>query len=249
MEEELKKVDVLDPEQYFAYIKSKKEKTDIKFLNDLYSNSEELLKKFYSLGQDIALKKMDFTIRVLEKEYKLLELGINTFVYREHIEDFISKIENNTIKIIELKKYPRDIPNEIVETIVSLKEKNIFDDYLVVFTDYTGEIEKQVEEERRRKDPIIFGIFKKDNELHNRFYYIGDWEDEYCDLTLEKMTDIMAKDGIKIQNPVSIKETSKKEIEDYLSKLTELETQNTFRFSPNKKRGIFNKIKTFLIGN
>lgn len=37
-------------------------------------------------------------------------------------------------------------------------------------------------EKEKKRDPILFGIIK-----HSRnFYYIGDWIDEYCDLTLKE---------------------------------------------------------------
>ena len=91
---------------------------------------------------------------------------------------------------LQTPEYPRDIPDEIVEVVA--KTKNIFDRLYIVFTDYTGKVERQVEAERRRKDPILFGTFQKigvvrDSSLINdRFYYLGDWEDEFCDLTLDK---------------------------------------------------------------
>ena len=46
---------------------------------------------------------------------------------------------------------------------------------------------------KKEKDPILFGIFGKWNEngecilASNRMYVIGDWTDEYCDLTLGRM--------------------------------------------------------------
>lgn len=50
----------------------------------------------------------------------------------------------------------------------------------------------------RNRDPIVFGYFEdsKSHEKGERFYAIADWEDEYCDLTIEKLTEKMARDGI-----------------------------------------------------
>ena len=67
------------------------------------------------------------------------------------------------------------------------KTKNIFDEFYVIFTDYTGSEERKVEKERRDKDPILFGVFKNATNVADRFYFLGDWVDEYCDLTLDKM--------------------------------------------------------------
>ena len=128
----------------------------------------------------------------VSKEREIVKLGINSFVYRDVIEDYIDNVAKNTVKIIELENYPRDIPDDIVDIIA--KTKNIFDKMYVVFTDYTGKIEKQVSKERRDKDPILFGTFQmargkgrnSGNILNDKFYFLGDWEDEYCDLTLDK---------------------------------------------------------------
>ena len=67
--------------------------------------------------------------------------------------------------------------------------KGIFDELYVVFTDYTGKEERKVEKERRDKDPILFGVFKNNAVVADRFYFLGDWVDEYCDLTLDKLID------------------------------------------------------------
>lgn len=38
-------------------------------------------------------------------------------------------------------------------------------------------------EKEKAKDPILFGVIQGSRKL----YFIGDWIDDYCDLTLEKM--------------------------------------------------------------
>lgn len=79
----------------------------------------------------------------------------------------------------------REVPDDLVEVIE--KTKDIFDEFYVVFTDYTGKEERKVTKERRDKDPILFGVFKNKTNVSDRFYFLGDWVDEYCDLTLDKM--------------------------------------------------------------
>lgn len=66
----------------------------------------------------------------------------------------------------------------------------------VLFTDYTGEVEKKVEKER---DPILFGSFidRTVDEMSQRMYYLGDWVDEYCDLTLDKLVSQTNKSIVK----------------------------------------------------
>jgi hypothetical protein len=44
------------------------------------------------------------------------------------------------------------------------------------------------EEIARKKDPILFGLI----EDRRRLYFVGDWEDEYCNLTLDKIADAVS---------------------------------------------------------
>lgn len=90
------------------------------------------------------------------------------------------------MKIIELERYEREIPDEIVDVIA--KTKDLFDQMYIVFTDYTGKEERKIAAEKKDKDPILFGTFqdRKQKVCVDRFYYLGDWVDEYCDLTLDQ---------------------------------------------------------------
>lgn len=75
------------------------------------------------------------------------------------------------------------------------------------------DVERQIEKERREKDPIIFGTFQnKDTDtIIDRFYYLGDWVDEFCDLTLDKFVNEMSEAtgrevAITISTPEDIEE-------------------------------------------
>ena len=184
----------MTPYQYFQFVKSKVNEINDEDLNKLYSISLELLEKYKKTGQVKAAKKLAFHIKSILKEKEIIDLGITKFVYRDDIENYIDNIAKDVVKIIELKNYPREIPDELVETIE--KTKDIFDEMYVLFTDYTGEVEKKVEKER---DPILFGSFidRTVDEMSQRMYYLGDWVDEYCDLTLDKLVSQTNKSIVK----------------------------------------------------
>lgn len=91
----------------------------------------------------------------------------------------------------------RPIPEEVVDKIGKANELEVFDNYAVLYFDPNGEIYKETEQQRaKRKDPILFGLISGSNKL----YYVADWIDEYCDLTLEKFVDTLGttKDALKI---------------------------------------------------
>ena len=183
--EEKKELSEITPSQYFDYLKNAKNTITLESLKNSYSAFMQLGEKYNKLGQVESLKKLCFLADTLKKEEKLIELGITTYVYKDTVEDYIENVADKTVKIVELSRYMREIPDELVEIIE--KSKPLFDEFYVVFTDYTGKEERKVEKERRDNDPILFGVFKNNNNVSDRFYFLGDWVDEYCDLTLDKM--------------------------------------------------------------
>ena len=222
------------PTEYFNMVKERKHKATDKDLNDFYNNCLLLLNKYKTTGQVEACKKMLFFIDVIEKEMQLVKMGIDTFVYKEDIENYIDNIASNVVKIIELKNYEREIPDELVDVIC--KTEHIFDQFFIVFTDYTGREERKVEKKRREKDPILFGAFenKEMRLLTDRFYYLGDWVDEYCDLTLSKMISESRKN---IEQDIVIPNN----LEQIKEEIYRMEHKED---SP--RRGIFSKIKSKL---
>lgn len=182
----------------------------------------------------------------LRKEREIVKMGINTFIYLDDIEEYIDNVAKDTVKIIEIENYEREIPDEIVEVIKATKDK--FDQLYIVFTDYTGRIERQVNRERREKDSILFGTFQKESDrtIIDRFYYLGDWQDEYCDLTLDKM--VNETKNLKKRNIAKTISTPE-DIKELAEQLGRLEEKNaTYIQVSNKKKTFFSNIKTVLLG-
>lgn len=186
----------MEPGIYFDNVKNSRRTISEEDLSDFQNNCILLLNKYNKAGQTKAAKKIIFLLETIEREKEIVKLGINSFVNYEDIENYIDNISKDVVKIIELKNYERSIPDDIIKVIESVGDK--FDQMYVIFTDYTGKAQKQIEKERIEKDPILFGTFqdKKDRSLVDRFYFLGDWEDEYCDLTLGRMAfETKAKTG------------------------------------------------------
>lgn len=233
-----KNVNETTPTEYFNYLKSKINETSDRELIDFYEGCLALVEKYKVTGQKKVIRKLKFLTDCVTKEKMIVNIGINKFVYREDIEEYIDNIANDTVKIIELENYPREIPDNIVDIIAETKD--IFDQLYVVFTDYTGEVERQIEKERRDKDPMLFGTFQKrinieDNReeflINDRFYYLGDWVDEYCDLTLDKFLKVAGKDKLhKTRTPLDLKQ-----LQAELDKL-----DDNLKIQPKPKKGIFN---------
>lgn len=202
----------ISPSQYFDYLKGAKNTITLDALKESFDVFIKLADKYQKLGQVESLKKLTFLADTLVKEEKIIQMGITTYVYKDVVEDYIDHVADKTVKIVELSRYMREVPDELVDVVD--KTKDIFDQFYVVFTDYTGKEERKVEKERRDKDPILFGVFKNNTTVSDRFYFLGDWVDEYCDLTLDKMVEqYKEKNGYAPTMEIAIPENSEQLVE------------------------------------
>lgn len=204
---EMREIKNMEPTEYFNDLKSKistidedKLKANLATVNDIIVNAK-------NLEQTSLLARLVFTRDVVAREQKALAAGIDKFIYREDILKFIEHVQpKNSVKLIELHRYPRVIPFENAEHIKLAKSLEVFDEFIVAFTDFTDKDYKTAEEKEvvaRNRDPIVFGAFKlnKERMIHDRLYFITDWEDEYCDLTFTKMVDKMTNE-MRLVDPV-----------------------------------------------
>ena len=121
----MKEDKVLSEREYFNYLKKNLQITDDQDLINFYNGCLNQVDKYKITGQKRIVEKLRFLVDCVSKEREIVKLGINSFVYRDVIEDYIDNVAKNTVKIIELENYPRDIPDDIVNVIA--KTKDIFD--------------------------------------------------------------------------------------------------------------------------
>lgn len=238
----------LTADECFEQLKSRKAKITDRELEEIYDNCLSLLNKYKITGQVQGMRKLIFHLENIEKERILVNMGVDTFVYKSDIEDYASHVADKSVKICEIGDYERDIPNEIVSVIA--KTKDLFSVMYIVYTDYTGKSERRIEAAKRTQDPILFGSFQNRNEgvVVERFYFLGDWIDEYCDLTLDKMVaEVKKKKGVEIRREIS----TPKDIEELKSQLENLSPRNGSFVQTNhkpKKKGFFARVVSAIKG-
>lgn len=247
-------METMTPTEYFEKVKSKRETITDKELSEFYDNCINLFAKYQMTGQTRAMEKLAFYIDNVPKERELIRLGVDRYVYEDDVTSFLSSVKDRVIKITDIASYERDIPNDIAAKVELTR--HLFDEYYIVFTDYTGEAERKVETRRRDKDPILFGTFKDQKKRHisNRFYFLGDWVDEHCDLTFDRFVveskELLGKDPTVTMNFA----TDEKSIQDELDRIrmerNQFKTLNDEKvdarngFAP-KKVGLFQRLMGF----
>jgi len=189
----------MEPKQYFNELKSEINLMDSSELDSMLTTVENALIQANSVGQTSVVERLIFARSNIAREIKAQVSGIKRYVYKDAIVKFIDEIEpKNSVKIIELDRYPRIIPEKNLADIQRVQKLDLFDKYCVVFTDLSNETIETPEEiafRDRNRDPIVFGYYCKDKTSlrSDRFYLITDWEDEYCYLTFDSMIKAMSE--------------------------------------------------------
>ena len=94
-----------------------------------------------------------------------------------------------------------------------MNELEVFDNYVILYYDPEGTVYKETAyEEAKRRDPIIFGVIAGSKKL----YYVADWVDEYCDLTLDAFVDALGieKDDLHFDAEEIKKAKENKEVKE-----------------------------------
>lgn len=252
---------ILTAKEIFTKLKESRTYVDDKYLDAFYDNCLIQAQKFMEANQVKALRRISFLMDCVTKERELVKNGVNTFIYRDDITDFLERreIRESGIKLIELEQYTRIIPDEIIETMKRIKP--YVDNFYILFTDYSGKAEKEAIRDRKiakkEKDPILFATFQvvveqtpqmrmdpnaDISKINDRFYVVGDWEDEFCDLTLDKF--------LAMTKPENLKEIITPQTRDEIAMELERFDENlrikndSARIKKPSKLGFFRKIRS-----
>jgi hypothetical protein len=108
-------------------------------------------------------------------EQQVAAMGYGRWLEEAAVRQVVEQTaKEHRLSMCHLSEFPRIIPNDVQALITRLRD--FFSQFIIVFTNPMGETVKN-------KDPVLFGVIRA---YPNRLYYITDWIDEYCDLTIDK---------------------------------------------------------------
>jgi hypothetical protein len=150
------------------------------------------------MGQTALLEKLRDTMDIFRGEAHLISLGLNRYVTEKQVCDFYEKVgEDKNLKLTWIKNFNRIIPEEVYIAKKEADDRKIFDNYVILHYDPQDNGQEMTKAEKeKKKDPILFGVFKNSRKL----YFVADWKDEFCDLTLEEMFKTLGEKVLKINN-------------------------------------------------
>ena len=172
--EALRVIDFFD----MMHIETGKEKEFI----DKISGYFRLLDNAYKMNQVAQIDSLSQQLMIQVYESVLAVHGYNRYISFGKLQS-LKQGGKKVIDIDYIKNFNRVIPTEIVEKKLKCDEFHVFDNYCVMYYDPSGETYAKTS--RAKRDPILFGLINHSEKL----YYIADWEDEYCDLTLEDIAE------------------------------------------------------------
>lgn len=187
-----KKVTEISPNVFFQKIK--KTKKQILIIDGIVEKYFKQIEQAEKLGQTALAEKLKDDIEVVKGEALAAVCGVTEYLTQGQVEKLLKKSVKN-IEITFVKNFIRPIPSKLVSIKEKLDKEKVFADYVVMHYDPKKENTELTKKEKvRKRDPILFGIIKGSR----NFYFIGDWVDEYCDLTLKEAVNLIEEKTKKI---------------------------------------------------
>lgn len=185
-------------ESLFNKIKKAFTKADKKQQEQIVDNLTEIKNNAEELNQQRLILESEIKLKNAMSEIEAIKAGYDRYVLKEDVNELIESLKTKDggrqLAFSNLEKYPRVIPQKNAELIKKAKE--YFDNIYILYTAQKEEVEK----EKIAKDPIAFGVVKYKEDIDsltrnasiesNHMFFITDWVDEYCDLTLDKLVEL-----------------------------------------------------------
>jgi len=170
---------------------------ELKIFEDRNNALDTLIEGARSMGQKTLLVQLQTEKEVRKFENALFASDRKRVITETQLLKFVKGCEKG-LCLDWVADFVRPIPPGIVVAKIKCDEIGFFDNYVILHFDPTNKGTTEAArkaEEARVKDPILFGVMLGSRKL----YFVGDWEDEYCDLTLQKIVDQLAEGPLEIK--------------------------------------------------
>ena len=186
VDEVVEEVQPMDALKFFTMVKASSKESAAVY-KDRVSKYLTALHNATNIGQTALQEELVRGLITNRYESVLYAEGCYYAVTEDLVAKFASQCEKG-LKLSYLKNFARPIPQEVIDKVAKMNELEVFDNYVVLYYDPEGKVYKETAyEEAKRRDPIIFGVIAGSKKL----YYVADWIDEYCDLTLDAFVDAL----------------------------------------------------------
>jgi hypothetical protein len=158
-----------------------------------YSNRvklyDEVIKQAKVAGQIARVEQLMKARTIVQWESLLIAAGFKQFLSEDTTVEFASKCQKG-LRLDWVANFARPIPGDVIAKKVEADALMVFDNYVVMHYD-PGQTAFTLtkEQEEAKKDPILFGVIEGVRKL----YFIGDWKDDECSLTMDEVAQVLGK--------------------------------------------------------
>jgi hypothetical protein len=165
------------------------------------------LKQAHDMGQESLAQNLISSMFINKYESILYAGGIRHKVTEDQVVNFVKKAEKG-VRLDYIKNFVRPLPEAAVAAKKSADKLLVFDNYVILHFDpelksFAETLAEQEKKRQKKADPIMFGVISGSKDL----YYITDWIDDYCDLTLDKFVEVAGLEDKDISIDEKIKLT------------------------------------------
>lgn len=179
----------VDPIQIFLQVR--KSCTEVQDYTKRLQVFDVKLEKAKENGQTALAEKLEKARAVVNYESMLRAAGFLTVLTEEKVIEFALKCKKG-LELTWIANFVRPIPDSVAERKRQADDLCVFDNYVVLHYDPSQKaFALTVAEEEAKKDPILFGVIRDVRKL----YFIGDWKDAECDLTMDEISSVMGWSG------------------------------------------------------
>ena len=171
--------------EFFSSIKDSQD--DLDLVDGRARGYEAALDRARKTGQVALVEQLSAGIAAVRAETQLHVMGLTRVLTEATLVEFVKKSPKG-LRLDWVRNFTRVIPDDVLATKVDCDERRIFDNYVVLHYDPNKKSWAETQEQAAaRKDPILFGVI----EGRRKLYFVGEWVDEFCDLSLDQIADVL----------------------------------------------------------
>jgi hypothetical protein len=203
-----KEISQEDLKLFFDTIKNNVNILDKDSINEVLDKYQLTVLNAQDNNQTALVERILEYAEILKSELILCQSKFNKYLTEDEVVKFYNVASvheklKTKLCLTYIKNFVKVIPDDITKLKKEADELKIFDNYVIMHYDYNNDsVSETNEEKEKRKDPILFGVIVGSKNL----YYIGDWVDEYCNLTLDAIIKKIGKKANHTLDNKSIKE-------------------------------------------
>lgn len=205
---EMKEIIFIRLQDFFNSVKNSVNQIDEDGVTEVLSKYFDVIENAEHNNQVALVERIKDYVTTLNYELILSKSKFNKFISEADVVDFYNVASTNDkyktgLCLTYVKNFVKIIPKEVTDLKKEADTLKVFDNYAVLHYDFEGNSveDTKKEKEAKKKDPILFGIIANSRKL----YYIGDWVDDYCDLTLDVIIKKLGKTGPSEINAETLK--------------------------------------------